>query len=123
MRRAIRLLRVLAKPSPPTDGLWWAALVATLSMRWPKDSMGTCGNETMRRFCLVRNEDVSGVSGTGVVAEGVVFSTGKVVLSWCSEYRSVTVYDTLADLETVHGHAGRTCIAWLDPADGCGGQH
>jgi hypothetical protein len=52
----------------------------------------------MRRFCLFREEDVSGVSGTGVVAEGVVFSTGKAVLSWCSERRSVTVYDTIADL-------------------------
>jgi len=74
----------------------------------------------MRRFCLFREEDVSGVSGTGVVAEGVVFSTGKAVLSWCSERRSVTVYDTIADLETVHGHEGRTRIAWLDPVDHCG---
>ena len=68
----------------------------------------------MRRFLLIRDEDVSGVSGTGVVAEGVVFSTGKVVLSWCSAYRSVTVYDTIGDLETVHGHEGRTRTEWLD---------
>jgi hypothetical protein len=72
----------------------------------------------MRRFLLIRDEDVSGVSGTGVVAEGVLFSTGKVVLSWCSDYRSVTVYDTVADLETVHGHQGRTRAVWLDPQDG-----
>lgn len=71
----------------------------------------------MRRFLLIRDEDVSGVSGTGVVAEGVVFATGKVVLSWCSEYRSVTVYDTVSDLETVHGHEGRTRTEWLDPPD------
>jgi hypothetical protein len=71
----------------------------------------------VRRFQLIRDEDVSGVSGTGVVAEGVVFSTGKVVLSWCSEYRSVTVYDTVSDLETVHGHEGRTHIEWLDPLE------
>jgi hypothetical protein len=69
----------------------------------------------VRQFRLVRDEDVSGVSGTGVVAEGVIFSTGKVVLSWCSEYRSVTVYDTLSDLQKVHGHEGRTRIEWLDP--------
>ncbi|MGE3912877.1 MAG: hypothetical protein AB7K36_28440 [Chloroflexota bacterium] len=56
------------------------------------------------------------MSGTGIVAEGVLFSTDKVVLSWCSEYRSVTVFDTVADLETVHGHEGRTRIQWLDPA-------
>lgn len=71
----------------------------------------------MRRFLLIRDEDVSGVSGTGIVAEGVIFSTGKVVLSWCSDYRSVTVYDTVSDLETVHGHQGRTRTEWLDPLD------
>jgi hypothetical protein len=69
----------------------------------------------MHRFRLIRDEDVSGVSGTGAVAEGVVFSSGKVVLAWCSEYRSVTVYDNVADLERVHGHEGRTRIEWLDP--------
>jgi len=69
----------------------------------------------MRRFRVVRDEDVSGVSGTGIAAEGVVVSTGKIVLSWCSEYRSVTVYDTVSDLQTVHGHEGRTRIQWLDP--------
>lgn len=68
----------------------------------------------MRRFRLIRAEDVSGISGTGVVAEGVRFSTGKVALSWCSEYHSVTVFDTIQDLETVHGHDGRTGVEWLD---------
>ena len=71
----------------------------------------------MRRFRLVRVEDVSGVSGTGVVAEGVVFATGKVVLSWCSDYPSVTVYDSSQDLLAVHGHNGRTQVDWLDPPD------
>ena len=77
----------------------------------------------MRRFCPIREEDVSGVSGIDVASEGAVFSTGNVVPSWCSEHRSVTVYDTVADLETVHGHAGRTRIAWFDPVDGCGGRN
>lgn len=34
----------------------------------------------MRRFELHREEDVSGVSGTGVVAEGVAFSDGRVLM-------------------------------------------
>jgi hypothetical protein len=68
----------------------------------------------MRRFTLVREEDVSGVSGTGVVAEGVLLSNNKVVLSWCSPYHSVTVFDTIEDLEAIHGHEGRTWIEWLD---------
>lgn len=69
----------------------------------------------MRLFRLVRDQDVSGVSGTSIVAEGVVFSTGKVVLSWCSEYRPVSVYDTVRDPHTVNGHEGRTRIQRLDP--------
>ncbi len=68
----------------------------------------------MRRFTLVRREDVSGVSGTGIVAEGIVFSTGKVVLAWVTQYRSVAVYDSLAELEAIHGHDGRTAVEWLD---------
>jgi len=75
----------------------------------------------MRRFRLIRHEDVSGVSGTGVVAEGVRFSTGKVALSWCSNLHSVTVYDAVDDLERIHGHEGRTSIEWIDP-DGQDGQ-
>ncbi len=70
----------------------------------------------MRRFRLLRTEDVSGVSGTGIVAEGIVFSSGKAVLSWCSDYGTVAVYDTLESIEAIHGHEGRTRIEWLDPA-------
>ena len=36
----------------------------------------------MRIFSLVRHEDVSGVSGTGRVADGVEFNDGTVVLRW-----------------------------------------
>jgi hypothetical protein len=39
----------------------------------------------MRQFHLVRTEDISGVSGTGHIAEGVVFSNGWCVLRWVSE--------------------------------------
>ena len=68
----------------------------------------------MRPFLLVRREDVSGVSGTGVVAQGVVFATGKAVLSWVTERTSVAVYDSIEVLDAIHGHAGRTYIEWLD---------
>src|SRR5579872_1239536 len=47
---------------------------------------------TPRRFVLVRHEDVSGVSGTGVVAEGVAFSNGVVALQWASEFPTSVVF-------------------------------
>ena len=69
----------------------------------------------MRRFRLMRAEDVSGVSGTGNVAEGVSFSDGRIVISWSGPYRSISIFESLGDLEAIHGHGGRTWIDWLDP--------
>ena len=69
----------------------------------------------MRPFHLVRQEDVSGVSGTGIVAEGIQFSTGKCVLAWVTQYRSVAVYDSIEELEAIHGHDGRTSVEWCNP--------
>lgn len=67
----------------------------------------------MRLFRLRRTEDVSGVSGTGIVAEGVVLSNGKCVLSWLTRYTSVAVYDDLATLVAIHEHGGRTVVEWV----------
>jgi hypothetical protein len=49
----------------------------------------------VRRFVLDRVRDETGISGTGVVAEGVLFSTGWVALT---------------------GHNGATLLRWLDEA-------
>jgi hypothetical protein len=36
-------------------------------------------------------------------------------LAWCcSNIRSVTVYDHVADVERLHGHSGHTELLWLD---------
>ncbi len=66
-----------------------------------------------RLFLLRRLEDESGVSGTGIVAEGAEFSTGKVVLNWITEIRSVAVYDSLEELIAIHGHDGKTIVVWI----------
>jgi len=70
-----------------------------------------------RRFELHRDEDVSGVSGTGVVAEGVEFRDGVVAFRWLTEWpTSVVFHDRgAAAVEHVHGHNGRTRVVWLDP--------
>jgi hypothetical protein len=68
----------------------------------------------MRRFLLDRDVDVSGVSGTGVVAEGVVFTDGTVVIRWTVEYRSTAIYASVADLMAIHGHDGSTRMHWVD---------
>jgi hypothetical protein len=66
------------------------------------------------RFVLERIEDESGVSGTGVVAEGVEFSDGSVALRWRSHIKSTVVYESIRACEAVHGHGGRTKVVYLD---------
>jgi hypothetical protein len=68
----------------------------------------------MKRFYLKRNADVSGISGTGNIAEGCLFDTGKVALTWLSEMPCVTVYDSVEIVIKVHGHDGRTVLSWID---------
>lgn len=62
----------------------------------------------MRTFFLVRSEDLSQTSGTGVVAEGAVFDNGLVVLTWLSEVPTITTFRKIQDVERLHGHEGRT---------------
>jgi hypothetical protein len=68
----------------------------------------------MRRFQFHRDEDVHGVSGTGVVAEGVEFASGLCVLSWLSQFGCTTTFVSRRAMEEVHGHEQRTRIVWID---------
>ncbi|MER7248715.1 hypothetical protein [Kribbella sp. NPDC000426] len=68
-----------------------------------------------RCFVLDRHSDPSGVSGTGVVAEGVEWSDGTVALHWGGKYATTTVWpDGIEALLTIHGHSGSSTIRWLD---------
>ena len=72
----------------------------------------------IRTFVVVRKEDVSGVSGTGIIAEGALFSNGKVVVNWISMHKILEVVDSVAEWQAVHGHEGKTVILWDDePAE------
>jgi len=68
----------------------------------------------MRRFKLVRHEDVHGVSGTGVVAEGCMFDNGLVAMTWLTAFSSVGMYLNIESVIQIHGHEGRTVIEWVD---------
>ena len=72
----------------------------------------------MRPFQLRRLEDASGVSGLGVVAEGVDFGQ-YTVLYWKPEatrlgVAGLGVYRTPDELVQIHGHGGKTVLEWLD---------
>jgi hypothetical protein len=77
----------------------------------------------VRTFVLRRNQDVSGVSGTGVVAEGIEFSDGVVALRWLvpagnpgsGNPTSVVFHDNgMASVEKIHGHSGATEVVFSE---------
>lgn len=59
-------------------------------------------------FFLRRDVDVTGVSGSGVVAEGVIFTDGTVAMRWRTGTTSTAIYDGIADVVSIHGHNGST---------------
>lgn len=71
----------------------------------------------LRRFELHRDEDVTGISGTGMVAEGVQFLPADiVVLRWNTPWPTSVVWHErgIESVEKIHGHDGKTRIEWLD---------
>lgn len=68
-------------------------------------------------FDLIRDTDVSGVSGTGKVAEGVIFSDGHAAVHWLGTWPTTTPHPSIASIKAVHGHGGATRIVLNDPAD------
>lgn len=62
-------------------------------------------------FYLKRVEDESGISGTGRIAQGIIFDNGKVALTWLSEHPSVAMYDNIGDVRSIHGHEGKTEVS------------
>lgn len=67
----------------------------------------------MRTFNLVRHNDVSGISGTGVVAQGVEFDDGTVAVRWIvGEHRSTVLWANIEAVVAIHGHGGATELVW-----------
>lgn len=67
-----------------------------------------------RRFYLDRNTDVTGASGTGRVADGVLWPDGTVTVRWRGEHQSTVNWGNIESAERVHGHGGATRIVFLD---------
>ena len=67
-----------------------------------------------RRFYLDRQVDVTGASGTGRVADGVLWPDGTASVRWRGEHQSIVHWDHFASAERIHGHGGATRIVWVD---------
>jgi hypothetical protein len=68
----------------------------------------------LRRFSLIRDIDVTGISGTGAIAHGVQFWDGVCVMKWDTQVSSLAGYASMADLIDIHGHNGSTRVEWID---------
>ena len=67
-------------------------------------------------FTVRRHSDPSGISGTGVIAEGWESSDGKtVVLLWLTDTPSLNIYRDIRDVEAIHGHGGSSEIVFDSP--------
>lgn len=69
---------------------------------------------SLRTGELFRHRDVTGQSGTGVIAQLTQFSNGKVALGWLGKYPTVDVLDDADQVLGIHGHNGATVIYWSD---------
>lgn len=76
---------------------------------------------TTRTFTIQREMDVTGISGTGHVADGVVFPDGTTVVRWRdlggpAAERGVrpttVVFESVEAVEALHGHNGATRLVW-----------
>lgn len=69
-----------------------------------------------RRFHLQRVTDVTGASGTGRVADGVLWPDGSASVRWRTERRSIVFWDKgVDDARAVHEHGGASRIVFDDP--------
>lgn len=69
----------------------------------------------IKHFYLKRIEDESGVSGTGIVARGVILPSGHCVLEWLTFTSSIAIYKSINDVVEIHSHGGKTEIIMGDP--------
>jgi hypothetical protein len=77
-----------------------------------------------RLFTLHRHVDVSGISGTGRILDGVIFHTGQVVVCWRSDindnkpgYSSIAIYPSWEAFLHVHIYphpVGAMEIRWTE---------
>lgn len=64
----------------------------------------------MKLFELHRDVDETGVSGTGVVAQGVIFDSGQCAMTWLTARSSCAVYASIDDVIAIHGHDDKTRV-------------
>lgn len=72
--------------------------------------------DEVKPFFLLRHVDLTGVSGTGIVAHGSVLPSGRVVLEWtASNHPTITIMNNIDEVILLHGHDGNSEIVMGNP--------
>ncbi len=71
---------------------------------------GAYASPPVRAFCLLRLNDINGHSGTGIVAQGIIYPNGWVSMCWLTDTASVTFYESIDVVKKLHGHDGATKV-------------
>ena len=77
--------------------------------------------EGIRTFTVARQYDETGVSGIGVVIEGVVLATGQAIIHWLTPAPrgALAIFDSMADFIKIHikPHPGNASILTWDDGE------
>jgi hypothetical protein len=74
--------------------------------------------DAVKTFKLLRTKDVSGTSGTGMVAVGIEVG-GQVLLTWVvlarlgsgmRQIQTLTLFESIQDVQDLHGHGDSTQV-------------
>jgi hypothetical protein len=78
----------------------------------------------LRRFHVQRDVDFTGISGVGIVAEGIQFGDGVVVMRWLEAINpnnrergvkpTTVIHESIESVLALHGHNGATSVIWVD---------
>jgi hypothetical protein len=88
---------------------------------------GVCGGMNGRAFHLLRHHDLHGISGEGIVADGICHDQhwtfpfpdgpkpmppGWCELKWRGGLTSTSLWQSVGVMMSVHGHDGATELVW-----------
>lgn len=66
----------------------------------------------IKPFYLLRHQDPSGISGTGIIAVGVIYPNGQAHMQWVTYRTSFEMHDSIENLMEIHGHSGLTELVY-----------
>lgn len=67
-----------------------------------------------KTFVLKRHTDVSGVSGTGIVADGILWPDGMCTIHWRGQWPTDNTHLSIESVIHIHCHGGMTSIVYDD---------